>query len=294
MENILFIKQSTLQKSISIYGRGIHSKKKTKLKLKPNKKNSGIVIRKIHAKSFVDIPVLITNIVNNKFSTTIGKNDIYIKTIEHLLSAISMLGIDNILIELYSEEIPIMDGSAYAFVFIINSCGIQKLNDYKRFLLIKKEINLQSCISGTTILPSKKINIVFGLNFRYNFFKFINFNTYNYMFTIAKSRTFGFADDYINLLSHNFAHGTLFNNVLIFHNNKIFNKNLFRYNNENIKHKVLDFLGDVSLLGKCVIGSFLTIMPGHLSNNKTLHHLLYKQNSYDLMIFHRYFGFVKY
>jgi len=295
MENILFIKQCTLKKTITIYGFGLHSGKKVKLNLKPNKDNSGIIFRRIDFKVHVDIPALITNVIKTKFATVLCKNNVYIKTTEHLLSAIYTLGIDNILIEVNSEEIPIMDGSSYPFIYLLKLCGKDYLSEFKRFFKIKKMFNINISEKFVIIFPSKNKKFIFYLKNNNDKKKYLYFkNTFKkYILNVSKSRTFGYYSNYPNLLFNDLAKGAMFNNVLIFYYCKIFNRNILRYKNEDIKHKLLDFIGDLSLTGCTNLCSFLSIMPGHSLNNFMLNNLLYKPYLYDIALFHKNHGFIK-
>jgi len=293
----LFVKQSTLNKVGCMRGVGLHTGKKVNLKLIPSKDNFGIIFRRVDLLCPIDIPAVFSNVVNTEFSTVLKQNGVYVKTVEHLLSAIFSLGIDNILIEMDSDEVPIMDGSSYPFIYLLLCCGIKVLNEPKKFLKIKKELMVSMNNKFILVSPCDKFSVSIGLNLSsFNIFNFFNFefSFFNYLYFISRARTFGFYEQYKNLLACDLAKGASFDNVLVFYEGNILNKNMARYNDEFLRHKVLDFLGDISLIGKGVIGSFLSNMPSHKLNNKLLNILFFQPNMYDLVLLHRSYGFILY
>lgn len=280
------MKQITIKKKYYISGIGLHTGKKSTIKLLPSDENRGIIFRKIDLYTKFDVPALISNVVNTDFSTVIMKNKIYIITVEHLLSAVYALGIDNLIIELDFNELPFLDGSSYPFFYILKLCGTRNQNLEKKFLKIKKTILL--CYDNKVILamPSDNLKIIMCMKidcfFKSDFYCF-NFNENDYLYEISKSRTFGIYNLYQNLLAKNLSNGANLKNVLIFEKNIFLNKNIIRYENEILKHKLLDFLGDLSLLGKNIIGSFLCIMPSHKFNLKFLNLILLNSQFYEIL-----------
>ncbi len=290
----MFIKQSTLKRSGFINGFGLHSGKKVNLRLKPSIIDSGIIFRRVDFFFYKDIPALLQNVISTQLSTNLMKSNIFVKTVEHLLSAISIMGVDNIIIELDSGEVPILDGSSYPFIYLIYQCGIKFLSKPKKFLRIKNNIkftyknrivSLKPCYGFKFFISLKKKHDVFFLKQINDFSFYLNIN--NYIYLISRAKTFGYFRQYKILLLKKLALGAKKNNVLVLYKKKYLNRYILRYNNEIIRHKVLDILGDISLLGKSVLGSYYGFLSGHFLNINLLNILLYKIYIYDIVLIYK-------
>jgi len=294
----LFIKQSTLQKIVYISGFGLHTGRKVNLKLKPAGEDFGIVFKRIDLSCCIEIPAMLSYVSKTSFSTVLMKNGVYIKTVEHLLSALFAFGVDNVLIEIDAEEIPIMDGSAYPFIYMLQLCGLKFLNSPKKFLRIRKLIRVRSGDKYVVLKPRARLSVSISLYFdchsfckKSDLFNF-EFSKSSYFDLISKARTFGFYHQYEYLLSRGLAKGVNLNNVLVFIGGDYLNRNILRYHDEIFRHKVLDILGDISLLGKNIVGSFYGCMSGHTLNIKLLNALVLNTELYDVVLLHRKYGFV--
>lgn len=294
----MFIRQSTLKTPIIVSGFGLHSGKKVRMTLKPSVCNSGIIFRRLDLDTIVDIAAVMSNVINTNFSTVLMKDGIYIKTVEHLLSALFAFGLDNVIIELDEEEIPIMDGSSYPFIYLFKLSGIELQEAPKKFLKIKNYVHVVFENSFACFEPFDELKVMAVLKFcsfvdmdsRYEF----KFNRFNYINFISKARTFGFNNNYNALLFKGLAKGADFNNVLVFDNGILINDNIRRYKDEIFRHKVLDMIGDIFLFGKQIIGLFYGFKPGHTINNMLLNKLLLDSNAYDIVLYHKRFGYVLY
>lgn len=296
----MFIKQSTLKNPIFVNGFGLHSGKKVSMSLKPSSCNSGIIFRRLDLCNVVDVPAVISNVVNTKFSTVLMKDGVYIKTVEHLLSALFAFAIDNVIIELDDEEVPIMDGSSYPFIYLLKLSGIKFQDSPKKFLKIKKYVDVVFENGFACFEPFEKLRIELCLKFQSTLFVHMDskyefdFDRLNYINFISKARTFGFYSDYNAFLLKGLAQGAKFNNVLVFNNDTLINDNMCRYKDEIFRHKVLDVCGDMFLLGKQIIGVFCSFKPGHTINGMLLNKLLLESHAYDIVLYHKKFGYVLY
>ena len=283
------IKQKTIQKCIIFKGIALHSGVKSRIKLLPGKNNEGIIfIRKDKNKNNI-IKAKWDNVTNTKLSTTISnKYGLTISTIEHLMSAISALQIDNLKIEVSGPELPILDGSSKIYFEKISNIGVIDQEENKQFIKILKKISVKNGKSQAFISPSKNdFGISYKLSYNHPLLKkekySININTSNYKNEIAAARTFGFIEEYKKLKKIGLAKGASLNNCIVLNGKKILNKNGLRFKNEFIRHKVLDAVGDLYLSGYSILGHFKGIKSGHKTNNEILKKIFSDKSSFTLV-----------
>jgi len=286
------IYQRTIKNIVKASGIGLHSGKLTNLTLRPLDVNSGIVFRKIHNNSdFIDINANNQNTVSSELSTTIEKDGHAIKTIEHLMATFYGLGIDNIMVEIDNEEIPILDGSASPFVFLIKSAGIEIQSSRKKFIKILKPIEIFKDGLFVKFLPYNGFKVTFQVDFQHPFFNRnnqvleIDFADVSFEDEISRARTFGFINDVEALRSKGLVMGGSINNAVVLDEFKIVNPKGLRFDDELIRHKILDALGDIYLLGHPLIGHFHAYKSGHSLNDSLCKKLLKSEDSFEIVDF---------
>lgn len=285
------IKQRTLLNAIRANGVGLHNGKKVTLTLLPAQENTGIVFRRVDCDKPVEIEAKPYNVSSTALSTSLNKNGVNISTIEHLLSAFAGFGIDNAYIDLDSSEVPIMDGSARAFVFLIQSAGIKEQNMPKDFLRIKQKINVEEGDKWAMFEPFDGFKVDFTIQFEHPMFledncsASIDFTSASYIQEVSRARTFGFVSDVQLLRKNNLALGADLHNAIAVDDKKILNHEGLRSRDECVKHKILDVIGDLYLLGYNLIGSFTGFKSGHTLNNILLKKLLANKWAWELVRF---------
>lgn len=287
----LEVKQRTLRHEICAMGVGVHTGEKVYLTLKPAPINSGIVFRRVDLDPIVEIPAKVEYVVDTRMSTTIGKGNARVSTIEHLLSALAGMGVDNAIIDVSAAEVPIMDGSAGPFVFLIQSAGLIEQNAPKQFLKIKKAIEVNDGEKWAKVSPFKGFKVSLELSFNHPVLKSsrqkatLDFSSISYVKEVSRARTFGFMSDFEWLRSKNLALGASLNNTVAIDDYRIINEDGLRYEDEFVKHKILDAVGDLYLLGKSLIGAFSGYKQGHALNNILLKTLLKDPTAYEVVTF---------
>jgi UDP-3-O-[3-hydroxymyristoyl] N-acetylglucosamine deacetylase len=285
------IKQRTLKNSIKATGIGLHTGQKVYLTLKPAPVDTGIAFRRVDLDPVFEIEARADNVVDTTLSTNLARDGIRVATVEHLLSALAGLGIDNAYIELSAEEVPIMDGSAAPFVFLIQSAGIEEQNAPKQFIRIKKEVTVSHEGKTATFRPFDGFKVGFCIEFDHpaflnrNMEAVLDFSSTSFVKEVSRARTFGFMRDIEYLRSRNLVLGGSFENAIVVDDFKILNEDGLRYEDEFVKHKVLDAIGDLYLLGKSLIGEFYGFKSGHHLNNMLLRKLLATQEAWELTTF---------
>ena len=280
------LKQRTLSSKIKSSGVGLHTGKKITLTLKPAPVNAGIAFVRTDLKSG-PIKASLENVYDTRLSTTLSNKTAKISTVEHLLSALAGLGIDNALIELDGPEVPIMDGSARPFVFMIQSAGIQEQDDTKKFIRIKKKIEVRQDEKWAKIEPFDGFKVAFTIDFNHPAFSEssqsseIDFSSVSYLSQVSRARTFGFAKDIELLRKNNLALGGSVNNAIVIDDYKVINEEGVRFQDEFVKHKILDAIGDLYLLGHGLIGSFSAYKSGHHLNNLLLRELVNNVDAWE-------------
>jgi UDP-3-O-[3-hydroxymyristoyl] N-acetylglucosamine deacetylase len=280
------LKQRTLSSKIKASGVGLHTGKKITLTLNPAQINTGITFVRTDLKSD-QIKASLENVHDTRLSTTLSNETAKISTVEHLLSALAGLGIDNALVELDGPEVPIMDGSARPFVFMIQSAGIQEQNDTKKFIRIKKTIEVRQDEKWAKIEPFDGFKVAFTIDFNHPAFSEssqsseIDFSSVSYLSQVSRARTFGFAKDIELLRKNNLALGGSVNNAIVIDDYKVINEEGVRFEDEFVKHKILDAIGDLYLLGHGLIGSFSAYKSGHHLNNLLLRELVNNEDAWE-------------
>jgi UDP-3-O-[3-hydroxymyristoyl] N-acetylglucosamine deacetylase len=284
------VKQRTIKKIVKARGVGIHSGKLVNLTLIPAAPDHGVVFkrldvggRQVHAHSaFVNEVVL---------STGLESQGVKVSTIEHLLSALSALGIDNLLVELDSFEVPIMDGSSAPFIFLVQSAGIEEQDVHKRFIVIKDTIRVENGQSWAQVSPYNGFKVTLEIDFEHKKIKesgqklSIDFAEQSYLKEISRARTFGYESDVEMLQKKNLALGASKDNAIALSDNDILNEDGMRYHNEFVKHKILDIVGDLFLLGGNVIGCYEGFRTGHMLNDQLLSAILSQPNAFKIETF---------
>ena len=283
--------QRTLRHPIHAVGVGLHSGENIFLTLKPAPINTGIIFKRVDIQPNVEILASIYNVIDTQLSTSLGIDGYQIATVEHLLSAFAGLGIDNAIIEVSGQEIPIMDGSASPFVFLIQSAGIVEQDALKEFIVVKKKIVVQDGDKWASLEPFNGFLVSLELDFTHPIFKKSNlaasldFSSTSYVTEVSRARTFGFVRDYEWLRANNLALGGSLENAIVLDEDKIINEDGLRYENEFVKHKILDAIGDLYLLGRSLIGKFSGFKSGHFLNNLLLKELIKDPTAWEIVTF---------
>ena len=285
------IRQRTLKNIIRATGIGLHSGEKVYLTLRPAAVDTGIVFRRMDLDPVVEIPALAKNVGETTMSTTLVKGDVKVDTVEHLLSAMAGLGIDNAYVELSASEVPIMDGSAGPFVFLIQSAGLEEQDAPKEFIRILREITVEDGEKRATFVPFEGFKVGFEIDFDHPVFEgrtqtaCVDFSSTSFVKEVSRARTFGFMRDIEFLRTNNLALGGSVDNAIVVDENSVLNEDGLRYEDEFVKHKILDAIGDLYLLGKSLIGEFRGYKSGHALNNLLLRTLLEQPDAWEVVTF---------
>ena len=285
------IRQRTLKNIIRASGVGLHTGEKIHLTLRPAKAESGIIFVRSDIEDSPEIKACIENVGDTQLSTTLEKDGIKVSTVEHLLSAIAGLGIDNLYVELSGPEVPIMDGSAGPFVFLLQSAGIQEQDVAKKFVRIKKHLRVTDQDRWAEFQPYDGFKVAFTIDFDHPVFQAgpqfaeIDFSSTSFVKEVSRSRTFGFLRDFEYLRAQNLALGGSLDNAIAVDDQKILNEDGLRYEDEFVKHKILDAIGDLYLLGHSLIGSFKGYKSGHELNNILLSTLINDPTAWEEVTF---------
>ena len=280
--------QQTIRKSFSLNGIGLHSGKKVKIIVEPAKVNNGIKFIRTDLKKDNIVPALWSNVSSTNLCTTISnENGVSVSTIEHLMSALSGMHIDNALIEIDGPEVPIMDGSSKVFVELIEKVKLIEQNSQRKILKVIKEIKVENNESYAKIIPHKEFSVDFEIEFDSHLINkqscHLQLINGNYKSDISKARTFGFEEDVNYLRSNGFALGGNLDNAVVVGKDKILNKEGLRYKDEFVRHKILDSIGDLYLAGYPVQGYFYGKKSGHFLNNELLKKLLSSESNYKII-----------
>ena len=285
------IRQRTLKNIIRATGIGLHSGEKVYLTLRPAAVDTGIVFRRMDLDPVVEIPALAKNVGETTMSTTLVKGDVKVDTVEHLLSAMAGLGIDNAYVELSASEVPIMDGSAGPFVFLIQSAGLEEQDAPKEFIRILREVTVEDGEKRATFVPFEGFKVGFEIDFNHPVFAgrtqtaCVDFSSTSFVKEVSRARTFGFMRDIEFLRTHNLALGGSVDNAIVVDEDSVLNEDGLRYEDEFVKHKILDAIGDLYLLGKSLIGEFRGYKSGHALNNLLLRTLLEQPDAWEVVTF---------
>jgi UDP-3-O-[3-hydroxymyristoyl] N-acetylglucosamine deacetylase len=283
--------QRTLRNSIRATGVGLHTGKKVMMTLRPAPADSGICFRRVDLAQPVDIPARAQNVGDTTLGTTLVHAEARISTVEHLLSAFAGLGIDNACVEVTAGEVPIMDGSAGPFVFLLQSAGIEEQAAAKRFVRIKKPVIVRDGDKWARFEPFDGFKVGFSIDFDHPIFtrrtssSEIDFSTTSFVKEVSRARTFGFMRDIEMLRERNLALGGSMDNAIVLDDYRVLNEDGLRYEDEFVKHKILDAIGDLYLLGHSLIGAFYGHKSGHELNNKLLRELLANEKAWEEVSF---------
>lgn len=285
------IRQRTLKNVIRATGVGLHTGKKVYLTLRPAPANTGIVFRRIDLDPNTEIQAHPDNVGDTTLSTTLVSGNVRITTVEHLLSAFAGFGIDNAFVDVSADEVPIMDGSAGPFVFLIQSAGVEEQGQPKQFLRILKRIRVEDGDKWAMFEPFDGFKVGFTIQFDHPMFNErnchaeVDFSTTSFVKEVSRARTFGFMRDVELLRQHNLILGGSLDNAVVVDDYRVLNEDGLRYQDECVKHKILDAIGDLYLLGHSLIGAFSGFKSGHELNNKLLRQLLQEENAWELVTF---------
>lgn len=285
------IQQRTLKNVIRATGVGLHTGKKIYLTLRPAPVDSGVIFRRVDLDPPLEIKASPENVGDTSLSTTLVSEGVRISTVEHLLSAMAGLGIDNAYVDVSAPEVPIMDGSAGPFIFLVQSSGIVEQNAAKRFIRITRSVKVKEGDKWARFDPFDGFKVGFMIDFDHPVFKAgpqkaeLDFSTTSFVKEISRSRTFGFMRDFEALRSRNLALGGSLDNSIAVDDHRILNEDGLRYEDEFVKHKILDAIGDLYLLGHSLIGAFSGYKSGHALNNKLLRKLVEDTSAWEEVTF---------
>ena len=285
------IKQRTLKNSIRATGVGLHTGEKVTLTLRPAAPNTGVIFHRSDLEPPVSIPAAAENVGDTRLSTTLVSGDVRVSTVEHLLSAVAGLGIDNLHVDVSAPEVPIMDGSAGPFVFLLQSAGLKEQNAPKKFIRIKRSVEIHDDDKWVRFDPYEGFKVGFCIDFEHPMFTSgsqraeLDFSSTSFVREVARARTFGFMRDIEALRANQLALGGSLDNAIVLDDFKILNEDGLRYENELVKHKILDVVGDLYLLGHSLIGAFTGHKSGHALNNQLIRQLKLDQDAWELVTF---------
>jgi UDP-3-O-[3-hydroxymyristoyl] N-acetylglucosamine deacetylase len=285
------IKQRTLKNTIRATGVGLHTGEKVYLTLRPAEPNTGIVFRRVDLAEPVSIKATPKNVGETVLSTTLVDGKVKISTIEHLLSAFAGLGIDNAIVDVSAAEVPIMDGSAGPFVFLLQSAGVEEQDAPKQYIRIKRAIRVEEGDKWAAFEPFDGFKVTFTIDFEHPAFEehlktaTMDFSSTTFVKEVSRARTFGFMKDIEMLRENNLALGGSLDNAIVVDDSKILNEDGLRCADEFVKHKILDAIGDLYLLGHSLIGQFTGYKSGHGLNNKLLRTLLQDTDAWEMVSF---------
>ena len=285
------LNQRTLKNTIHATGVGLHSGQKVLMTLRPAAPNTGIVFRRVDLAQPEDIEARAENVGDTMLGTTLVNGDVKVSTVEHLLSAFAGLGIDNAFVDVSAGEVPIMDGSAGPFVFLLQSAGIEDQNLLKRFVRIKKTVEVRDGDKWARFDPFNGFKVNFEIEFDHPIFRrhsqraSMDFSTTSFLREVSRARTFGFMRDLETLRSRNLALGGTLDNAIVLDEFRVLNEDGLRYEDEFVKHKILDAIGDLYLLGHSLIGEFSGFKSGHGLNNRLLRALMADASAWEEVTF---------
>jgi UDP-3-O-[3-hydroxymyristoyl] N-acetylglucosamine deacetylase len=289
------LKQRTLQSLTKAVGVGLHSGQRVELTLRPAQPDTGIVFRRVDLPQPVDIPITATAVTDTRLASTISNGGAKVFTVEHLMSACAGLGIDNLYIDITAEEVPILDGSASSFVFLLQSAGIVEQNAPKRFIRLLKTVEVRegegANVKWARLEPHHGYKLSFEIDFRHPAVDstgqsvVFDMDTDVYTRDIARARTFGFTRDVEMMRANGLALGGGLDNAIVMDDYKVLNSDGLRYDDEFVKHKILDAMGDLFLIGKPLLASYVAFRSGHAMNNLLLRELLSQPDAYEVVTF---------
>ena len=285
------LKQRTLRKTIATKGVGLHTGARVELALHPAPADSGIVFRRTDLAEPVEIPALADRVGDTRLSSTLMAGGVAVSTVEHLMSALCGLGVDNLRVDIAGPEVPIMDGSAGPFVYLLQSAGIVEQNAAKKFLRVTSPVEVRDGDKWARFTPFHGFRLDFTIDFPHPVFGsenkhvMIDFAEHSYVKEVARARTFGFMQDVEAMREAGLALGGSLQNAIVLDETRVLNAEGLRYENEFVKHKVLDAIGDLYLLGRPLIGEYSAFKSGHALNNLLARALLARPEAFELATF---------
>ena len=285
------LRQRTTRKAVSIAGVGLHSGRITRLTIRPASAGTGIVFRRIGHGLGDLVAATVANVVDTRLATTLGRGDTRVATVEHLLAAFAGLGVDNALVDIAGEELPVMDGSAAPFVRLLRAAGVKEVAAPKRFLRVLREVTVANGGAVAKLQPYDGFRVEYTMEYDHPFFDgrpqyaTVDFATATFERDVSHARTFGFLADVAKLQAAGLALGGGLDNAVVLDDDGIINEGGLRYRDEFAKHKILDVIGDLYLCGHPIIGAFTGHRSGHTTNNALLRKLLADRESYRIVTF---------
>ncbi|TFW01470.1 UDP-3-O-acyl-N-acetylglucosamine deacetylase [Oxalobacteraceae bacterium OM1] len=289
------LKQRTIQQVVKTVGVGLHSGTKVQLTLRPAAVDTGIIFRRVDIDPPVELPASATSVGDTRMASTLDRHGAKVSTVEHLMSACAGLGVDNLYVDVTAEEIPIMDGSASSFVFLLQQAGLQEQDAAKRFIRVKKPVEIREGKGANEkwarLEPYDGFRLDFFIEFNHpavdatGQVATVDFSTDSYIKEIARARTFGFMQDVETLRGMGLARGGSLENAIVMDEYRILNPDGLRYENEFVRHKILDAIGDLYLVGHPLLASYVAHKSGHTLNNLLLRALLDQPESYEIVTF---------
>ena len=287
--------QRTLKTLTRAVGVGLHSGQRVELTLRPAQPETGIVFRRVDLPAPVDIPVSALAVTDTRLASTISSGGAKVHTVEHLMSACAGLGIDNLYVDITAEEVPILDGSASSFVFLLQSAGIVLQNAPRRFIRVKKPVEVREGqgdnVKWARLEPFHGYKLSFEIEFHHpavdSTGQRVEFDLGqgSYSRDIARARTFGFTKDVEMMRANGLALGGGLDNAIVMDDYKVLNADGLRYDDEFVKHKILDAMGDLYLVGKPLLAAYSAFRSGHALNNRLLRELLSRPDAYEVVTF---------
>jgi UDP-3-O-[3-hydroxymyristoyl] N-acetylglucosamine deacetylase len=283
--------QRTLKNVIRATGVGLHTGEKVYLTLRPAAPDTGIIFRRVDLDPPVEIRACAENVGDTRLSSTLVQDGVRVSTVEHLLSALAGLGIDNAYVDVSAAEVPIMDGSAGPFVFLLQSAGVEEQNKAKRFIRIKRKVEVVEGDKRASFEPFDGFKVSFSIDFDHPAFKersqfaTIDFSSTSFVREVSRARTFGFLRDIEMLRQKELALGGSLDNAVVVDDYRVMNVDGLRYEDEFVKHKILDAIGDLYLLGHSLVGAFSGHKSGHALNNRLLLELISQEDAWEEITF---------
>ncbi len=285
------LKQRTIKSIVRTVGIGLHSGRKVELTLRPAAANTGIIFSRVDLPVVVEIPASAMAIGDTRLASVLQKDGARVSTVEHLMSACAGLGIDNLYVDITAEEVPIMDGSAASFIFLIQSAGIEEQNAAKKFIQVKRPIEIRDGDKFARLEPFFGFKLKFTIDFRHPAVNRtgqeleVDFANTSYVREIARARTFGFAHEVETMRELGLARGGSMDNAIVLDEYRILNNDGLRYDDEFVKHKMLDAIGDLYVIGSPLLASYIAYKSGHGLNNALLRELLAHEDAYEVVTF---------
>ena len=288
-------RQRTIKNLVKTTGVGLHSGRRVELTLRPAAPDTGIVFHRVDLPEVVDLPAIASMVKDTRMASVLQEGNVRVSTVEHLMSALAGLGIDNLHVDLTGEEVPIMDGSAATFVYLLRSAGIEEQSVSKQFIRVVKTVEVSEGegdqAKWARLEPHDGFSLAFSIDFRHpaidstSNFAEVDFATHSYVKEIARARTFGFVNEVEALRSAGLARGGSLDNAIVMDEYRVLNVDGLRYDDEFVKHKILDAVGDLYLIGKPLVARYVACKSGHALNNLLARTLLAQQDSWELVTY---------